>query len=379
MQEHAGGEVLTVSIIIPMRNEEKYIARCLDSLLANGFPEEQYEILVADGESEDASRDMVLAKAAAHPCIRLLHNPGRFVPSGMNLGIRQARGRYIIRVDAHSEYPPDYIQNCISELERTGAGNVGGRCITRPGSDTHIATAIALFTQTRVGVGNAAYRLGEGDRYVDTVPFGAFPREVFDRVGLYREDLVRNQDFELNARIRRAGYGIYLSSKIACVYYNSGTFRKFMRQAWMNGIWAPRMWFRCRGSFCWRHAAPLGFTGGLLSSLLLGLVCRPVLWAGLTGLAVYLAVTLVTAVSIGARKGWKISPFVVLVMPCYHFLYGLGTLMGLWLKDGTRPQVAVPVGNADLPYPLRRQTENRRTGRAGAEDRSPNGKVQDRP
>jgi glycosyltransferase involved in cell wall biosynthesis len=355
-----------------MRNEQKYIANCLDSLLANGFPEERYEILVADGESEDASRGLVKARAAAHPCIRLLHNAGRFVPSGMNLGIRQARGRYIIRVDAHCEYPPGYIQNCIAELERTGAGNVGGRCLTRPGSDTQMAKAIALFTQTRVGIGNAAYRLGEGDRYVDTVPFGAFPREVFERVGLYREDLVRNQDFELNARIRGAGYGIYLSSKIASVYYNSGTFRKFMRQAWMNGIWVRRMWFRYRGSFCWRHAAPLAFTAGLLSSLLFGLLWRPALWAGLTGLAIYLAVTLVTAVSIGARNGWKLSPCVLLIMPCYHFLYGLGTLMGVGLNGNTKAPVHAPVRNVDLPGLLRRQA-----GLSRAADCSSSVKVQD--
>jgi len=375
-QEHAAGESLQVSIVIPMRNEQAYIARCLDSLLANGLPEEQYEILVADGESEDASRDVVLAKAAAHPCILLLRNSGRIVPSGMNLAIRQARGRYIIRVDAHAEYPPDYIQNCISELERTGAGNVGGRWLTRPGSDTQMAKAIALFTQTRVGVGNAAYRLGEGDRYIDTVPFGAFPREIFDRVGLYREDLVRNQDFELNARIRRAGYGIYLSSKIMSVYYNSGTFRKFMRQAWMNGIWAPRMWFRYPGSFCWRHAAPLGFTGGLLSSLLLGLLWRPALWAGLTGLAVYLAVALATAVSIGARNGWKLAPCVVLVMPCYHFLYGLGSLTSFGRNGLTQVPVRAPVGNADRTDPLRGPAE---VSRSGAVDRSPSVRVRDQP
>jgi len=340
-------EDLAVSIIIPMRDEEKYIGRCLDSILASEFPEDQYEILVADGESQDASRGVVRAKAAEHPRIRLLHNPGRFVPSGMNLGIRQARGRYILRMDAHSEYPPDYIATCISELKRTGAGNAGGRCITRPGNDTQMAKAIALFTQTRAGVGNASYRLGKGDCYVDTVPFGAFPREVFDRVGLYREDLVRNQDFELNARIRRAGYRIYLSSKISTVYYNSGTFRKFMRQAWMNGIWARRMWIRYPDSFCWRHAAPLGFAAGLLSSMLLGLWYRPVLWAGLSGLAVYLALTLGTAVSIGASHGWKCSPYVVLVMPCYHFVYGFGSLMGLCVKDGARPPTQVPCGNSD--------------------------------
>jgi len=335
-QDRSQGETIAVSIIIPMRNEEQYIGPCLDSVLANDFPHEQYEILVADGESEDHSREVVLGKTAKYPGIHLLHNPGRFVPSGMNICIRQARGRYIIRMDAHSEYPPDYITNCVSELQRTGAGNVGGRCITRPGAHTVMAKAIALFTQTRVGVGNAHYHLGEGGRYVDTVPFGAFPREVFDRVGLYREELIRNQDFELNARIRRAGYAIYLSNKISNVYYNSATFRKFMRQAWMNGIWLPRMWVGCPSSFCWRHAAPLGLAGGLLGSLLIGLLYRPLLWAGLAGLALYLAVTLATAGAIGARNGWKCSPCVALVMPCYHFLYGFGTLMGLGWKASTK-------------------------------------------
>jgi glycosyltransferase involved in cell wall biosynthesis len=333
---HTKNEVLTVSVIIPMRNEEKYIGTCLDSVLANGLPEDQYEILVADGDSDDRSRAVVLAKAEQHPSIRLLHNPGRFVPSGMNIAIRQARGRYIIRMDAHAEYPPDYIQICVAELERTGAGNVGGRCITRPGSNTLMARAIALFTQTRVGVGNSSYRLGEGDRYVDTVPFGAFPRKVFDRVGLYREELVRNQDFELNARIRSAGYAIYLSSKISNVYYNSATFRKFMRQAWMNGIWLPRMWFICPSSFCWRHAAPLAFAAGLLSSALIGLLYRPLLWAGIAGLAIYLTVTLATASAIGARNGWKYSPFVTLIMPSYHFVYGLGSIVGLFGDGGAR-------------------------------------------
>ena len=325
----AEGNHLTASIIIPMRNEQKYIGKCLDSVLANDFPEAQYEILVADGESTDRSREIVLHKAASHPCIRLLHNPQRFVPSGMNLCIRQARGKYIIRMDAHSEYPPDYIANCIAELQRTGAGNVGGRWITRPGGQTRMAKAIALFTQTRVGVGNAHYRLGAGGRYVDTVPFGAFPREVFDRVGLYREDLVRNQDFELNARIRRAGYSIYLSDKIANVYYNSATFRQFMRQAWLNGTWLPRMWAGSRFSFCWRHAAPLGLVTGLLFSLAAGLIYRPLLWTGLGCLAAYLAVVLSTAVVIAARAEWECLPYVVLIMPAYHFVYGVGTVAGL--------------------------------------------------
>lgn len=320
---------IDVSIIIPMRNEQNYIGRCLDSVLANDFPQDRYEILVVDGESDDASREIVLAKAAEQQCIHLLRNPRRIVPPGMNIGIRQARGRYIIRMDAHSEYPPEYIRNCIGELERTGAANVGGRWITRPGGDSLVAKSISLLTQTRVGVGNAAYRLGQGDRYVDTVPFGAFRREIFDSVGLYREDLVRHQDYELNARIRRAGYRIYLSSKIHNVYYNAGSFGKFMRQALMNGLFNPRAWVRYPVCFCWRHAAPLVFAASLLASSLIGIWVHPVLWAGMTVLTTYLAVTTFAAVRIGLRSEWKCIPCVAWLMPSYHLVYGFASILGV--------------------------------------------------
>ena len=227
-----------------MRNEEKYIGRCLESVIANAFPHDQYEIIVVDGDSSDRSREIVLEMQSNFPNLRLLRNPARVVPPGMNLGIRQARGRYIIRMDAHSEYPSDYIANCIAELERTGAANVGGRWITKPGADSAVAKTIAFITQDPVVVGNAEYRLGKGDRYVDTVPFGAFRREIFEQVGLFREDLVRHQDYELNARIRQAGGKIFLSPRIHNIYYNVPTFRKFMRQASLNGTWCARACLR---------------------------------------------------------------------------------------------------------------------------------------
>src|SRR6266849_4188815 len=135
---------LLVSVVIPMRNEEKYIVRCLDTVIANDFPAQQFEILVVDGESTDCSRKIVFEKQAKFPNLRLLRNPQRVVPPGMNIGIRQAKGRFIVRMDAHSEYPPDYITNCVAELERTGAANVGGRWITKPGSDSLIAKTIAF-------------------------------------------------------------------------------------------------------------------------------------------------------------------------------------------------------------------------------------------
>jgi glycosyltransferase involved in cell wall biosynthesis len=319
---------LETSIIIPMRNEAQYIGPCLQSVLANDYPKEKYEILVVDGESEDSSREIVQALAQQHPCIRLLHNPKRVVPPALNIALRQARGRYIIRMDAHSEYPPDYIRNCIAELERTGAANVGGRWITLAGAKTATARAIAALTQTRVGIGNAAYRLGKGDRSVDTVPFGAFRREIFDQVGLYREDLVRHQDFELNARIRSFGHKIFLSSKIYNLYYNVPTFGRFMRQASMNGIWNTRAWVRYPVSFCWRHAVPLMFVLALLGWLVIGAFYRPLFWAGLAGFSVYIMLAFAAAWQTAFRD-WKCAPLVPPLMFAYHFVYGAASLVGL--------------------------------------------------
>lgn len=337
---------ITVSIIIPMRNEARYIGKCLDSVLANQFPRQQYEILVIDGDSTDGSRAIVLEMTSQHSNIRLLHNQKRIAPTAMNMGIRQACGRYIIRMDAHSEYPPDYIGNCILELERSGAANVGGRWITRAGAPSRVARAIAYLTQNPIAVGNAAYRTGGGGGYVDTVPFGAFRREIFEQVGLYREDLVRHQDFELNARIRKAGGTIYLSPLLHCVYYNVPTFSKFMRQAYLNGIWCARAWTRYPVSFCWRHAAPLALVAWLLLTLSLGIFFTPFLWLGLLSLCAYFLFSLAAGAQVAATHGWKYLFLIPVLMFSYHFVYGGFTLLGFFeavprLFSVARPQPSV--------------------------------------
>ena len=322
-------EQITVSIVVPMRNEERRIGPCLDSILAGDFAISQCEVLVVDGASGDGSSDVVRERMARHSNLRLLHNPQGHVPAGLNIAIRQARGQYILRMDAHCEYPPDYVRNCVSELERTGAANVGGSLQTLPGSNTWIARSIALLTQHPIGVGNSAFRLGKGDLFVDTVPFGAFRREVFDQVGLFREDLVRNQDFEFNARLRSAGLGIYLSSKIRNRYYNSPDFPSFMRQAISNGVWGARCWLRYPGSFCWRHAAPFAFVCGQLSLLLLGMVYRPLLFlAGAIGL-VYICALLYAGLEIAIKNNWRYLFLVPPLIAAYHFCYGAATGWGL--------------------------------------------------
>lgn len=320
---------ITASIIIPMRNEAAFIGPCLDSVLANDFPRDQYEILVVDGNSTDGSREVITSRASTRPAIRLLDNPEGIVSTAMNAGIRQSRGTYIVRMDAHSQYPPNYIRTCIGELERTGAESVGGCAVTKPGANTLVAKAIAWITQHPVGVGNAAYRLGQGDRFVDTVPFGTFRKALFDRIGLYREDLVRNQDYELNTRIRQSGGKIYLTSKTNIVYYNVPTFAKFMAQAYNNGAYVAQMWMRNPASFCWRHGAPLLFTGGLLGGLALGMLA-PQIWTGLFFfLAIYFLTVLIVALQISFRHGAKYLPVLPGLFLACHLVYGLGTMLRL--------------------------------------------------
>jgi succinoglycan biosynthesis protein ExoA len=330
---------LTVSIIIPMRNEAKYIGKCLDSILTNDFPQDKYEILVVDGRSTDNSKKVVAQRAEQSRCVRLLDNPQQIVPPALNRAIRESKGRYIIRMDAHSEYPPSYIRTCIEELEATGATNVGGRWITLPGSNSIVARAIALLTQNAIAVGNAAYRTGQQGRYVDTVPFGAFRREIFDQVGLFREDLVRNQDYELNARIRKVGGTIFLSPKLFVKYYNVPTFSKFMRQAYLNGLWVARMWIRYPLSFYWRHAAPLCFSVCLIGLFGLGALYKLFLMAAIAALSAYSLCAVAAALQIASRNGWKFLFVVPPLMFSYHFVYGISTALGLILP-GRKQAVA---------------------------------------
>jgi len=299
-------------------------------VIANDFPQDQYEIIVVDGDSADRSREIVLEKQARFPNLRLLSNPSRVVPPAMNLGIRQARGLYVIRMDAHAEYPSDYIANCVAELERTGAANVGGRWITKPGADSAVARTIAFITQNPVVVGNAQYRLGKGDRYVDTVPFGAFRKEIFDQVGLFREDLVRHQDYELNARIRQSGGKIFLSPKIYNIYYNVPTFGKFMRQALLNGLWCARAWLRYPVSFCWRHAVPLFFAIGVLGLPFLGVIFRPLFWPALALFGLYLVACMAVGIRAAREYGLKHLFLAPALTFSYHFVYGVSTLFGFF-------------------------------------------------
>lgn len=198
---------MKVSIVLPIRNEEPYIAACLRSLLEQTYPAEAYEVLVVDGRSSDKSREIIATFSQQFPSVKCLDNPAGIVPVAMNIGIRQARGEIIIRADGHNFYPRDYVANCVKYLKETGADNVGGPWLTVPASNTLGARLIAAMLSNPFGVGDSRFRTTRNDGFVETVPFGAYKRELFDKVGLFNEKLVRNQDNELNARICSAGAG----------------------------------------------------------------------------------------------------------------------------------------------------------------------------
>ena len=329
MQNEIKDHAITVSIVIPMRNEEKRIASCLNSILANDFPRDEMEIIVADGRSEDRSRQIVEELATRHPQIRIIDNPKRIVPPGLNVAISVSRGRYIIRMDAHSEYPSNYVSACVRELESGVADVVGGRLITCPGADTAVARAIALVSQHPFGVGNSGFRLGWQGRYVDTVPFGAFRREVFEHVGLFRERLVRHQDFEMNARIREAGGRIFLSPAISLTYYNLPTLSKWLQRTFRDPLWVGRAWMRYPITLCWRHGAPLALLMAVMIPLLLSSVLPFMAIISLASLSLYLVGALGSSLQIALRHGIKLLPVAALLFVSLHILYGLGLLFGL--------------------------------------------------
>jgi glycosyltransferase involved in cell wall biosynthesis len=333
----------TVSVIIPMRNEEKYIGQCLESILNNDFSKEQIEILVVDGRSQDASREVVAAIAKHHPQVRIIDNPKGIVPPGLNTAIRMAKGRYIIRMDAHSEYPAHYISACVQELEKGNADVVGGRLITKPGAETLSARAIALLSQHPFGVGNSGFRLGWQGRYVDTVPFGAFRREIFDRVGLFREGLIRHQDFEMNARIRRAGGRIFLSPEIYFTYYNLPSVSALLRRAFRDGLWVARAWVRYPITFCPRHSAPLVLLLLLTMPFFLSSIVPGAELLSLAILSSYCVLMLVASIQIALRHGLRMLLILPLLFLSFHLVYGAGSLSGLFSGSTIAREAEIPM------------------------------------
>jgi glycosyltransferase involved in cell wall biosynthesis len=326
-------ELPWVTVIIPCREEERHIGRTLAAVLANDYPRERLEVLVVDGMSADGTRKVIEEFTRAHGFIRLLDNPKKITAAALNLGISQARGEVILRVDSHSAIPPNYISTLVDWQRRTGADNVGGVCINLPGSETAMARAIALAQSHPFGIGDAYFRLGTRiPRWVDTVPFGCFRREVFARVGLFDEDHVRTEDDEFNLRLKKHGGHLLLVPDLKVHYYTRETLSKIGRMYYQYGYFKALVARKLGAVLKLRHLVPSLFLICLLALGLMGLARSGRAPLGLGVLGVYVFVNLLCAAQAAwqAGAGWTVAASLTLVFPTLHFSYGFGFLRGVW-------------------------------------------------
>lgn len=315
-----------VSIVMPLYNEEHYINNCLDSLLQQDYPIDAMEWIFVDGGSTDKTKAILKSYQERYPqLIQIYDNPYKTVPYAMNIGIEKAIGRYIIRMDAHADYRKDYISKCVFYLDKTGADNVGGVAETK--SRGEVGKAIALMLSSKFGVGNSQFRINGESGFVDTVPFGAFRKEVFEKWGGYDERLTRNQDNEMNYRIRKNGGKIYLSNDIQFSYYCRNTIRGICDMAIKNGMWNIITMKLCPGSMGMRHFVPLCFLISIIFLPLLGILFHPMRIIFGFEMALYLILDIYFSLK---QKNDTTSFFLLLFLfPLFHISYGIGSIKGI--------------------------------------------------
>lgn len=317
-----------VSVIMPVRNEMAYIERSLGAVLAQDYPPERMEILVVDGMSNDGTREFVRSAQAQRPQLRLIDNPRGIVPPGLNIGIAQAQGDIIVRVDGHCEIAADYVRRCVEHLLTGEVEAVGGPIETV--GETDEAQSIALAMSSWFGVGGSAFRtVKDRPMLVETVAFPAYTRPTLERLGPFDEELVRNQDDEYNYRLLKSGGRILLSPDIRSRYYSRSGLRSVWRQYYQYGYWKVRVMQKHPRQMRGRQFVPPAFVVALLGSSVLGFVFRP-LWI-LTAIIVTLYATadLAASLSLGRANGLRHVPRLLLIHPILHLSYGWGFLVGL--------------------------------------------------
>ena len=320
----------SVAVIIPTLNEEKFLSRCLDSVINQSFPFEKMDVMVVDGGSVDKTKEIIKDYHEKHNNIRLLDNPKRIQSVAFNIGVANSKAPYIIRLDAHAYYKPYYIEGCIKGLkENSRRGNVGGQWDIQPQNKTLWARTNAILNYSKFGIGGATYRVGADAGNVDTVPFGAFPRKMIEVIGGMREDLPRGEDNEYNSRIKKAGYDIYFDPRIECIYYARPTFKASCKQMFANGESIGHLFYIDRDSIGIRHLVPLIFVMGIIIGIAGSFIYRPLLYALTAGLIIYLLCDFIASVFAAVTHGWKYYFPLFVMFPCVHTSYGLGTIKGL--------------------------------------------------
>lgn len=320
-----------ISIIVPCYNEEKYIQSCINSILSQDYQHNRMEVLFIDGMSLDDTRNIIMDYCKKYPFIKLLDNKKKTVPYAMNIGIRESVGDYIIRLDAHSTYPKKYFSKLIEYAEKLNSDNVGGVWITDVKNKNRKSLAIREVLSNRLGVGNPLFRIGANRiTEVDTVPFGCFKRDVFDRFGFYDERLVRNQDIELNKRIKRGGGKLFLVPEIQCTYFARETFKGLIQNNFQNGLWniLTVYYTKTLDSLSLRHFIPLLFIISLIVPPILALGYAPFILISIVSFLLYFVTIFANSIYLSQKKNLSIFNLFVSFF-LLHFSNGIGSLIGI--------------------------------------------------
>jgi succinoglycan biosynthesis protein ExoA len=342
---------LRVSIVIACRNEKKHIRSFLDSVVSQETQGADWEIIVADGISDDGTTEILREYQDQCPRLQVIPNPGRIVSTGLNAAILAAGGEIIIRMDAHTRYSPDYCRVCLETLEETQADNVGGPARTE--ASGYLASAVAAAYHSPFSTGGAGFHNPNREGYVDTVPYGCWRRSTLLRLGLFDPALVRNQDDELNLRILRGGGRIWQSPRIRSWYTPRSSLSGLFRQYCQYGYWKVAVIRKHLLPGSWRHLVPgLFVLANVLLLLLLatgatfGAAWRwaPLrVWAALAGS--YALATIAASMATARKSGWRLMLVLPAVFLMYHVSYGLGFLIGLFSFpiNSTRPVISESV------------------------------------
>lgn len=321
-----------VSVVVPCRNEEKFIQLCLDSIVGNDYPKDKREILVVDGYSEDQTKKILAQYALENPDICVIHNPNKITAAALNIGIKQAKGEYLLWMSAHNTYPKEYISKCIKAIKDYGVDNVGGRIIPQARTLSVFAKAIIKVISHPFGVGNSRFRTScQKPVEADTVFGGCYHRDVFEKVGLFNEKLIRGQDMEFNLRLKKSGGKILLVPDIYSYYYARSSLISFFRHNFINGVWVIYPFkYTKHMPVSSRHLIPLGFVLSIIISLILTFY-SPIFSYLLGGIMfVYLLLNYYFSLQISVQeKNIKFLFSLPVVFMFLHFSYGLGSLYGI--------------------------------------------------
>lgn len=320
-----------ISIIVPCYNEEATIGLLLEAVRQQTFPNQEMELIISDGLSTDNTRQVIANYKHAHPdlSVFIVDNTKREIPSGLNKALESATGKYIIRLDAHSIPDIDYVERCVQALESGKGENVGGLWIIKPSGDGWIARSIAKAASHPLGVGDARYRLGGEAQAVDTVPFGAFSRNLIESIGPYDESLLTNEDYEFNVRVRNSGGTVWFDPQIKSTYIARSTLPALAKQYWRYGYWKAHMLRRYPGSIRWRQALPPIFILSLIIFSIISIFTLYFRWLVVIEIAVYISILFGAGLALAYKyRDPKLALGAPLAFATMHLCWGSAFLKG---------------------------------------------------